>query len=209
MDPNDPSNSGNFLPMAQLLRHEEGDVFGGLQVKPRFVTVATQDPDESVYILARKDVITNLGWVFNFALLFSLPLIVFLAVRFFQLSLSSFMPILYFVFILIAYYALILFYGLINFTRWYYNIFIVTNKRIINYKFSPFARYEVAEASLSNIQDVTEVTSGFLPSIFDYGNLFIQTSGTFNKFEIQQVPRPTWLRNILIDLSKLTRSPEP
>jgi hypothetical protein len=186
---------------------EDGDAFGGLIVKPEDIRFATQDSDEDIFILTRRDAITNLGWIFRLAFLIIIPIILLAVVYNYRIELFRYITPSAFSILLSLYVSGIFTYGLIKFSEWYYNIFIITNKRIIEYTFTPLSKVRTSEAELIHIQDVSESVVGILPVFFDYGDLLIQTAAQHTRFTIESVPRVTWLRNILVDLGRAIAEP--
>jgi len=192
-----------------MITSQDGDMLGAIVAMPRATIFATQDPDEELYIIARKSLITNIGWVFRDSVLLILPgaIAIFLANS--GINLFNIIPMTYQMLLLLTYYALVAGDIVINMSNWFFNVLIVTNKRILTYRFKIFASKKVSEANLINIEDVSQTTVGVLPSFFNYGDLLVQTAGQRNKFVIESVSRPTWLRDILVDLSRLSQNPEP
>ena len=188
---------------------KDGDTFAGLVVNPRHSRCATQDSDEKIYVLIRKHVFTNVNWIFTNWILASLPFLLAGFSVYLSFSLTSYIPVVYTLVILMMYYAYLFTSSLVKFTEWYYNVVLITNKRLIVYTFKPLTGYRVAETNLQNIQDVSGTQVGVFPTFFNYGNIFIQTASQRSKFEISSLPRHTWLRNILVDLSRLAGDPEP
>lgn len=181
------------------------DIFGSVKIKPTNFTFATQDPDEEIYILTRKDIITNFGWVVRFAFFTTLPFFfgtLFTALNF---DLTEIVQPRFLWTFGLFYYSAWFTYAIIEFNDWYYDTFIVTNKRIVHYIYNPIVRYKVSEAELYNIQDVSESVLGVIPSVFDYGDLLIQTASQKNKFRIEKLPEITELRDIIVDLTRLAR----
>lgn len=87
------------------------------------------------------------------------------------------------------------------FVEFYLDMWIVTNDRLVDIKqISLFAR-TIAEVDLYQIQDVASDVKGFFPSIFNYGNVTLQTAGPVPKFILYNVHRPHALRQTLIELS--------
>jgi hypothetical protein len=107
--------------------------------------------------------------------------------------------------VLVVYYSILITYLLFNFTDWYYDIFLVTNERIINIEFSPLKRHRISEARLRNIEDVSETVIGLFPSLFNYGDVKVQTAGRHDLFVFRGVPDPAWFRDVIMDLSKFSR----
>ncbi len=87
------------------------------------------------------------------------------------------------------------------FVEFYLDAWIITNDRLVDvHQISLFAR-TVAEVDLYQIQDVTSEVHGFWATIFNYGNIYLQTAGPIPKFIIHNVHRPDKLREAIINLS--------
>jgi membrane protein YdbS with pleckstrin-like domain len=192
------------VPPPSSLREENSDISGDLQIEPRDVRFATQDPDEKIYVLTRQDVITNLAWALQAGIMAVLPAIFYVAIINFGINFGQITPVSYQGLALFLYYSVVFTYIIFKFNEWYFNVFIVTNKRILAFQFTPLNRYRVSEAELRNIQDVSEAVIGLFPSVFGYGNLFIQTAAEKEKFKIENVPKATWLRDVIVDLTRLS-----
>ncbi len=192
----------------QILKKDKSKFLGMLQVQPENVEFASQDKDEKVFIVARKDISTNFWWIMELIIVGLSPF--FLIYIFSYLKENKIIqieiPFSIIIIFLLVLYSIIFTIAVMRFTQWYYNVFIVTNKRIIYYIFKPLTGYKTSEANLQRIQDVSESVKGILPTFFDYGDLVIQTAGERVSFRIKQVPRPTWLRDTIIDLIKYTKN---
>ena len=79
----------------------------------------------------------------------------------------------------------------------------------MHYEFVPLLAYKVSEAEIENIQDVSQVSIGFFPNMFGYGDIRIQTASNKSRFFFKAVPKPIWFRNVIADLSSLVRAYEP
>ena len=64
------------------------------------------------------------------------------------------------------------------------------NKRVIDVDYSLIVYKEVSEASIDDITDATAKTAGFLGTLFNYGNVMIQTPGTNQSIEFLSIPEP-------------------
>ena len=73
---------------------------------------------------------------------------------------------------------------------YYLDYWIVTNYRIINAEHQGLFNWTVAEHLLSKIQDVSAHQKGMIATLFDYGNVKIQTAAEESKFNFEQVPKP-------------------
>lgn len=87
------------------------------------------------------------------------------------------------------------------FVEFYLDAWIITNDRLVDvHQISLFAR-TVAEVDLYQIQDVSSEVHGFFPTVFNYGNIYLQTAGPIPKFIIHNVHRPDKLREAIIELA--------
>lgn len=194
--------------ISRVLPRREKQAFGAIEVYPKRVTFKTQNKGERVYILVRAHVITNLGWILRLGFMSILPLVLFIFLDYFNVDLS-FMSTSDIVLLVLAYYVSVLASGLMNLLGWYYNVYLVTSERILHYVFKPLSTYKISEAEIENIQDVSQSSVGFLPNVFGFGDILVQTAATRNKFYFRAVPRPVWFRDVIADLANLTRTNEP
>lgn len=84
--------------------------------------------------------------------------------------------------------------------RWFYNVNIITDKRVIDLDFTSLLSHTSSEARLDKIEDVTHKQIGLISSIFDIGTLYIQTAGAKAEIEFDYIPRPRDVQDILYDL---------
>jgi len=100
-----------------------------------------------------------------------------------------------------AYYLSVLLFFYSFFVEFYLDCWIITNDRLFDIRqISLFAR-TIAEVDLYQIQDVSSEVKGIFPTIFNYGNVYLQTAGTVPKFILSDVPNPDHLRQLIIELS--------
>lgn len=168
--------------------------------EPRGVHFDGQDNEEKIILFLRQHVIVNIKWVFISALLFfAVPIFEFL-LSLGGTSLSQILPSSY-NFILRFMVGLFAFgYFFENFLNWYFNSYIVTNKRVVDIDFYGITRRRFSEAPLRNIEDVTNDISGFGPVIFHYGDVSIQTAAEAREITFENVPDPDKVQDIVSDL---------
>ena len=77
-----------------------------------------------------------------------------------------------------------------NFLDYYLDVWIVTDRRVINTEQNDLFNRVVAEHRLHRIQDVSSIQKGFLPTFLDYGDVVVQTAGQIPLFRFEEVPRP-------------------
>lgn len=91
-------------------------------------------------------------------------------------------------------------------TDYYLDVWIITNKNLVDVEQNGLFDREIATMQLSKIQDVISEQHGIMSSLLNFGNLIVQTAGTEREFVIRGVKDPNVLRKQLSDA--LTRSEE-
>jgi hypothetical protein len=89
------------------------------------------------------------------------------------------------------------------FMKWYYTVNIITDERIVDVDFVSILYHKFTDAQLERIEDVTHKPVGVFSSIFDYGNVYIQTAGAKPEIVFDSVPRPRDVQDTLSDLLEL------
>ncbi len=93
-------------------------------------------------------------------------------------------------------------FSLIAFIDFYFDIQIVTDRRIVDVNQNRLFDRELAELNLEDVEDVSIKISGTLPTLFNYGDVIIQTAGERMNFHFQHVPRPREIASIISDLAE-------
>lgn len=168
--------------------------------KPRGIHFDGQDNHEEILLFLRQHVIVNLKWILITGLLFySLPLLDAL-LELGGTSVGEMLPSNYY-FIVRFFLGLFIFgYFFENFLNWYFNSYIVTNKRVVDIDFYGITHRRFSEAPLRNIEDVTNSISGFGQVIFHYGDVSIQTAAESREITFENVPNPDRVQDIVSDL---------
>jgi hypothetical protein len=156
---------------------------------PDDITFENQDEDEKVLLFIRKDFITNLPWIISGTVILLMLLIITPVALFLHLPFLN-IPQKYLIILTIFYYLFASTFIFISFITWYYNLNIVTEKRIIDIEFEGVVYKNVAATKLTLIQDVSYSQVGVVRTIFDYGDVLVQTAGTIDNFIFEAVPRP-------------------
>lgn len=87
---------------------------------------------------------------------------------------------------------------------YYLNIQIITNIRIVDVTQTGLFSHVVSELHIDKIEDVTSKIHGFFGTIFNYGDVYVQTAGTVERFEFLEVPNPSGIEKIILDLYEQT-----
>ena len=157
-------------------------------VNPPKMHFESQEEEEQVILLLRKHPITNIPWIISGVLLLLAPIVIFPLLSF--LNPFPNLPVTYqFVFTLFWYVAT---FGIIlgNYLSWFFNVYLVTNERIVDVDFKNLVHRELSSTRITRIQDVTYKVSGVIRSVFDYGDVLVQTAGTMENFDFESSPQP-------------------
>ncbi|MCX6714210.1 MAG: PH domain-containing protein [Candidatus Uhrbacteria bacterium] len=87
-----------------------------------------------------------------------------------------------------------------GFTDYYLDTWIVTNERIINIEQQGLFQRVASELDLTTVQDVTAEISGVLETLFQFGDVEIQTAGEREHFEFRHVPHPEHVKEVIMQL---------
>jgi uncharacterized membrane protein YdbT with pleckstrin-like domain len=82
-------------------------------------------------------------------------------------------------------------------TDYYLDVWIVTNRRVIDVEQRGLFSREIATMQLSKIQDITTEVKGFLPTLIGFGDVHVQTAGLEREFVIRGVPHPHKTREMI------------
>ncbi len=151
---------------------------------------------EEIILLLRAHPITQLPWILNGIFIF----ILLMFIDFFAGTLFSAEQFLIFNVGIIAF---IFAYYWFNFLSYFFNVGLITNKRVLDVDFHAVIYKEVTEARVEKIEDITAKTGGYAASLFNFGNVFVQTAGSELNIEFINVPRPTDVVKIINSIGSL------
>jgi len=182
---------------SEVMKHERAsnNFFKSFIPKPNNIQVNIQDKDEKIVLILRQHLITQVEKIF--VLIVALILIPAI------LNFAGFMDALPNKFaVAFDLFWIILAFGLLtrSFLSWFFNVYVITDERVIDVDFDSVIHYNVSSAKIENIQDVTTKTVGPLAAIFNFGNILIQTAGEKNEFEFTHVPQPAKVTKLLNEL---------
>lgn len=172
----------------------------GYDSTPSSIKFGDQMENEIPLLFLRKHFITNLPWIIIAISLSLVPVIIELSISLgiFNISfLSQDGKLLTYIF---YYFFIISGYMFVHYLTWFYNISLVTNIRVVDIDFSNLVFEDVAATKLTQLEDVSYVQIGIIRSIFDYGDVKLQTAGTASNFEFLAVPHPERVIKIINNL---------
>lgn len=172
---------------------------------PKSCRFADQQDQEKIKLLLRRHWWTNLKWILITTFMILLP-IVFAAFP----QVFVFWPVTpkdAKIIFLVAWYFLTAFYLFENFLLWYYNVFLVTDERVLDLDFFGLFNTDSSEAELEQIQDISHSQGGFAQLIFNFGNVYVQTAADQIKIEILGVSKPTEVHKMIVALEDAQDQP--
>ncbi len=161
---------------------------------PKKVQFVGKDSKEHIVLLLRRHPITNVRWIIIALLMIFTPFILS------YLPLLEFLPQNYQIISLLAWYLITTAFIIEEFLGWYFNVYIITDERIFDVDFINLVYREISEANLDQIQDVTVQVGSVLRTLFNYGNIVIQTASEIPQIEFEAVPKPDMVAKILREL---------
>lgn len=212
-------NQGNGQPLPKQaaieMRNKEiermvpkraGHSWNSFQIRPK-ATFATQNQDEKIYVLSRRHWIVNVGWISRNIIYSLIPIIVIILINVLNIPIpmGAIADRIYLISIL-AFYSIILTNVVRDFFDWYFDPYLVTNERVLDFTFNPFTNYGVVEAPLESIESVKQDTKGIVGAMFNYGDITIHTEAITSLIEFESAANPDRVRDIISDLSKIART---
>ncbi len=160
----------------------------------------SQEPDEKIYIAVREHWVLLALKLVVWAVFFVIP------VGFYRLApgvapslfegqlgtITTLFSQVYGLFLLLSLFLI--------FIMYYLNIHVITNLRIVDIDQVGLFSHVVSELHIDKLEDVTSQTNGVLGTMFDFGAVLIQTAGTVERFDFENVPHPGQLEKLIIDL---------
>ena len=186
----------DYLPLQPV--HKKMGFLKAFAERPHGVTFANQKNHEEIVLFLRAHLITNFLWVTIVIFLLFIPLLASVLINFIPNPLtfvsSKFIP-----FFLIFYYLIIFAYAFLSFLNWFYNITLITNLGVVDIDYSDLLYHDVAFTNFNLIEDVNYTKIGFFRSLFNYGDVFIQTAGGRENLEALGIPNPARAAHIISD----------
>lgn len=169
-----------------------------------------QEEREAIFVFVRPYFLAFVPASLVFTLIFILALVIQVGVRFGYIgsglgSLGVNAVVLglgvFELFVLIVY--------LIALLDFYYDILIVTDRRLVDIEQKQLFHRDISEMHLEEIQDVNSQVSGFFATIFGFGQVLVQTAGSQANFIFKNLRHPREVASIISDLSRQAKRQIP
>jgi len=186
-------NHTNHEPSRDLAPIDQGPL-ASFCYYPKHVNFIGTDSQEKIILILRRHPITNLPWLTTAFFMILAPFIV------------SFIPQIqnapfgYQVVGMMTWYLITLAFMIEQFLSWFFNVHIVTDERVFDVDFVHLVHREITDANIDQIQDVTARMGGVIRTMFNYGDVLIQTAAEMPMIEYHGVPRPDKVTRILREL---------
>ena len=161
---------------------------------PQRLRFIQQEQEEIIELFLRRHWVTNVPWLFitTVGLLFP-PLGVSLnpvIKSLLNVDLLNLLPGSFEAALFILWYLGVLAYTIENFLHWYFNIYIVTNLHLVDINFGSILRRDILEAGLENVESASSEIAGIISSLFNFGDVVIETAAENQNITFLAVPFP-------------------
>ena len=180
-------------------RHGSDSLLTSYVSFPNKICFETQDDDEEVILFLRQHPIVNLPWIITTILMLTLPSVFVFFPPYANLP-ANFQFV-----VTLGWYMFVFGFALAKFMGWFFNIYILTDERVVDVDFQNIFFRKISTAKIEEIQDVNIQSSGSFETFFGYGSVFIQTAAEVSQFEFMYVPNPDRVGKIInqmIDLEE-------
>ncbi len=89
---------------------------------------------------------------------------------------------------------------------YYFDIWVITKERIVNVEQKGLFMRHLSELKFEKIQDVTVEVEGLIPTILNYGDVYVQTAGEKERFVFRQIPNPYGVKDLIMSFQKKARA---
>ncbi len=168
-----------------------------------WIRFPAQEANEEMKYILRRHWVAELWIWLRYALIAAIPIGVYFYAKYYfpnwQSNNEAFALVVIFVSI---YYLGVLLFLLNAWLDYYLDVWIITNMKVVSVEQKRMFSRHISRMKFDRIQDVTSDTTGFFATFFKYGDVYIQSAGTKERFVLKQVPQPDEITKTIIRLSK-------
>lgn len=180
-------------------------LFHSFETNTKGICFQGKDDDEQILYVLRRHFATNLTWIILTLLFLFVPVLVLAILLPGLQNESPVQPAKFFFAASVFWYLFVFGFVIERFLNWFFNIFIITTKNIVDMDFHNLLNKNIAETPLRNIEDVTYEIKGLSGIVFNYGTVTIQTAAEKREFEFEYLANPSKIADIISDLVKGVR----
>ncbi|MDO8570221.1 MAG: hypothetical protein Q7R97_01390 [Candidatus Daviesbacteria bacterium] len=171
---------------------------------PPKIRLVHQEEDEHIELFLRQHWITNISWLATAFLGILLPILLISLKSFIQSVVSFSIPIDLYLAGIILWYMFILAYIIESFLHWYFNIYIVTNRHLVDINFWNLLYRDITEVRIADVESARTHIRGVLGPLFNYGDVVIETAAERQNIQFFKVPNPDIVAERVQDLQENT-----
>lgn len=175
-------------------------LFPALFDHPSSISFAQQEADEKIELMLRQHFVTQIPWMIISIIGVILPKLVTSYYPFLGLTSFANIPFKVAIPLVVLWYLLILAYITEKFLHWYFNIYIVTNQHLVDINFHNLLNRDVVEIRLEEVQSGKSHIKGIFGSLFNYGDVIIETAAERQNIQFLAVPKPDFVADRIQDL---------
>lgn len=150
-------------------------------------------------------IVRQYPWCYAFSIVLTVLLITLPFFLMFLLFRQGWWGILIFFLLLI----LGLIYGSRQAMMWYFDGFLITNQRIIDFDQKGLFDRAVSEAQFSRVQDISFKKKGVFQTMLNYGTVVVQTASSKVNLELKNVYQPEKVQSLLVELTRKVTEKSP
>lgn len=198
-----------MLPDDIIHKTHSKNPFAMFAPNPTGVYFENQESGEKIILLLRAHIVTLVPSVLLVFFLLLAPLFAPGVLNFLQIDIGGVLSGAGTFLILLTWYLFTFGVALYRFIFWYFNVYILTNERVVDIDFRGILHKETSFAKLNQIQDVSPKVIGFFGTFFHFGNVFIQTAAERPEFEFHHVERPEIVAQEILEQVRLEEAEKP
>lgn len=176
------------------LKQKTSSIWAAFISQPKNLRFETQEKKEKIVLLLRRHPITNIPWIFLTLLVFLVP---FFILNNFSLKI---IPGNFRFISLLCWYLLVFAFAFEKTLIWFFNVYILTDERLIDINFPTLLYRSISQTKIDKIQNVSVKTSGYVRSLFNFGDVQVQSAEAIPQIVFEAVPNPEWVSQIINDL---------
>lgn len=85
-----------------------------------------------------------------------------------------------------------------TFTKYFLTVWVITSHRIVDIHQVGFFRRKVSSFLLLRVQDVTTNIHGILQTLIGFGDINVETAGSYEKFCMRGIHAPEYIRDLIM-----------
>ena len=185
-----PHTALHSQPILKKYRHSR--YLGAFAVYPK-TRFESQDEEEHIVLLLRAHPITFIPWIVSAILALFFPIIM-------NFILPSFLSVAQIFFLNVFWYSGLTTFVFLKIILWLFNVGIVTDQRVLDIDYFNIIQKKINATTLEEVSDVGSNINGFIRSLFNYGDVHVQTAGPTQDIDFQAVPEPADVVSIINEM---------